>query len=331
MLARPKAAAIELRHVLPAAVLAQIELETLALVSSSYPRPSRGPLDSDLLFEAMLRGPDERRSVRFMIDHQSTPDVLFPFRTHVYAGAYWGRYVDAQPRRPRRLPFVIPVLLAQYPARNTPTRLSDVLDLPEHLREAFGAPFETRIYVDDLRRSVLDDPVADPGHLALVEVARTLLYTYENPHALDDPRLGTLGPLFDVVLDCFGPGEIEEIMSYVVSSQGEGSPILAMIVDTLSRAVKEVFVTMADKLRAEGRSEGLKKGRSEGLDQGLAKGRARATAEMLLRMLGHRGWPVPASLRARVLATTDERRLQQWFDRALVATSLEEVFRPLDT
>ena len=158
MFARPKAAAVEIRRVLPAAMLAEIELETLALVSSSYPRPSRAPLDSDLLFEALLRGSGKRRSIRFMIDHQSKPDALFPFRTHVYAGAYWGRYVDAHPRRPRRLPFVIPVLLAQYPARNTPTRLSDVLDLPAHLRDAFGSPFETRIYVDDLRGSVLDGP-----------------------------------------------------------------------------------------------------------------------------------------------------------------------------
>ena len=115
-----------------------------------------------------------------------------------------------------------------------------------------------------------------------------------------------------------------------------------MLVESLDKEVKEVFVTFADKLRAEGRSEGLKKGRSEGMEKGLArgmekglargmeKGRARAAAEMLLRMLDHRAWPVPASLRARVLATTDERLLQWWFERALVAASLEEVFLPLE-
>ena len=32
----------------------------------------------------------------------------------------------------------------------------------------------------------------------------------------------------------------------------------------------------------------------------------------------------------RVLATDDERLLQRWFDRALVAGSVEEVFEPLD-
>jgi hypothetical protein len=224
------------------------------------------------------------------------------------------RYIDAQPRRPRRLPFIASVLMTQYPARNTPTRLSDILDLPDRVREAFGAPFEVEIYVDDLRGSVLDDPVTDPGHLALVEIARTLLFLYKNPDGLDDPRLPTLGPLFDTVLDYFGPGEIEEIMSYVVHALGEDSPVYAIILDTISKAVKEVYVTIADKLRNEGRTEG----------------RVSAAAEMLLRMLDHRAWSIPASLRARVLATSDERLLQRWFDRALAAASVEEVFQPLE-
>lgn len=303
-------------RVLPPAMRKEVRLESLELASSSYPRPSRTSLDSDLLFEADLHGPDgsEPYSILLMLDHQSGPDELFPFRTHVYAGASWGRYVDAQPRRPRRLPFIASVLMTQYPARNIPTRLSDILDLPDRVREAFGTPFEAEIYVDDLRGSVLDDPVTDPGHLALVEIARTLLFLYKNPDALDDPRLPTLGPLFDTVLDYFGPGEIEEIMSYVVHALGEDSPIYAIIIDTLSKAVKEVYITIADKLRAEGRTEG----------------RVSAAAEMLLRMLDHRAWPIPASIRSRVLATSDERLLQRWFDRALAAGSIEEVFQPLE-
>jgi predicted transposase YdaD len=315
---RPKAAAIELRQALPPAVLAELDLDTLALESSAHARPSRGPLDSDLLFSVRLRGP-EGASIHVSLDHQSGPDPLFPWRTFVYTGEVWGRYIRAHtPPRPRQLPFVLPVLIAQYPARNVPTRLSDILALPERVREAFGAPFEAHVHVGDLRRSVLDDPVADPGHLALVEITRTLLYAYRNPGAIHDPRLATLGPLFDTVLDSFGPLEVEELLSYVVHVFGEDSPIFAIIMDTLGKAVKEVYVTVADKLRAEGRKEGRKEGRSV------------ARAEALLRLLDHRMGPVSESLRARVLATPDESLLQRWFDRALVAASLDEVFQPLD-
>jgi hypothetical protein len=313
---RPKAAAIEFRHVLPPEILGELDLGSLAISSSAYRRPSRAPLDSDLVFTAMLHGPEgsEPCSIDMMLDHQSNPDELMPWRAHVYSGELWGRHVAAQPRRPRRLPFIIPVLLLQYPARNTPTRLSDIMDIPDRLRVTFGTPFETKLYVDDLSRSVLDDPVADPGHLALVEITRTLLYAYKNPEAIHDPRIPTLGPLFDIVLDCFGPGEIEELMSYVVDVLGEDSPAFAMIVRTLSKAVEEVFVTVADKLRAEGRAEG----------------RVGATAEALLRVLGHRAGAVSTLVRERVLGTADERILQRWFDRALTADSVEEVFQPLD-
>jgi hypothetical protein len=317
---RPRSAAIEFRHVLPAEILAEIDFDTLRGASSAYRRPSRTPLDSDLVFTVDLHEPGdpEPYSIDMMLDHQSTPDELLPWRSHVYSGELWGRHVSAQPRRPRRLPFIIPVLMVQHPARNTPTQLSDILRLPERVRGAFGAPFETKLYVDDLSGSVLDDPVADPGHLALVEITRTLLYAYKNPEAVTDPRLATLGPLFDIVLDHFGPGEIEELMSYVVNVLGEGSPIFAIITQTLSKAVEEVFVTVADKLRAEGRMEGR------------MEGRAMATAEALLRVLGHRAGPIPSLVRERVLATTDERLLQRWFDRALTAGSVEEVFQRLD-
>jgi hypothetical protein len=321
---RPLAAAIIFRRVLPVAMLAEVHIETLALASASYPRPSRTSLDSDLVFVADLHGPydPEPYSVHLMLDHQSAPDELLPWRSHVYAGALWGRFVDAQPRRPRRLPFIIPVLLTQYPARHTPIQLSDILDLPDRVREVFGTPFEAQLYVDDLTGSVLDDSVAHPGHLALVEIARTVLYAYKNPKAVDDPRIPTLGPLFDVVLDCFGSDEIEEILSYVVHALGEDSTIFAIIMSTLGKAVREVYGTIADKLRDEGRADGHA--------VGCREGRARATAEILLRMLDHRGWPISASLRDRVLATSDEQLLQRWFDRAVTAGSLEEAFLRLD-
>ena len=75
-----------------------------------------------------------------------------------------------------------------------------------------------------------------------------------------------------------------------------------------------MYVTIADQLRDEGRMEG----------------RASATAERLLRVLEHRAWPISASLRDRVLAMSDEQLLERWFDRALTAGSLEEVFERLD-
>jgi hypothetical protein len=81
--------------------------------------------------------------------------------------------------------------------------------------------------------------------------------------------------------------------------------------NVISEGVREVHETMADVLRAEGRVEG----------------RVAAKAEALLRVIGHRAWPITEPLRERVLTTSDEQQLQQWFDRAFTVGSVEEVFQ----
>ena len=55
--------------------------------------------------------------------------------------------------------------------------------------------------------------------------------------------------------------------------------------------------------------------------RGEAKGEARA----LLAALRVRGIPVPDAARERILAETDPERLERWVERAIVATSLDEV------
>ena len=47
---------------------------------------------------------------------------------------------------------------------------------------------------------------------------------------------------------------------------------------------------------------------------------------MLLRLLDKRGLVLTDPLRERVLACTDEAQLQEWFDRALTAGQVDEIF-----
>jgi hypothetical protein len=68
-----------------------------------------------------------------------------------------------------------------------------------------------------------------------------------------------------------------------------------MSMSALSKAVREVYVTIADQLRNEGRMEG----------------RASERADALLRVLAHRAWPISDSLRDRVLAMSDEQLLRR--------------------
>lgn len=70
------------------------------------------------------------------------------------------------------------------------------------------------------------------------------------------------------------------------------------------------------------RTEGREEGRREGLQEGLSKGAAQA----LLRVLARRGFVIDAALAARIQGATDPDRLGLWIERAVVASSIEEVF-----
>lgn len=83
-----------------------------------------------------------------------------------------------------------------------------------------------------------------------------------------------------------------------------------------------------DGLIEEGLAKGLEQGLEQGLAKGLAKGLAQGRAEMLLKLLDKR-FTVPASIRRRVTKCDDDAQINAWFDRAVVAQSLDEVFAKL--
>jgi hypothetical protein len=64
--------------------------------------------------------------------------------------------------------------------------------------------------------------------------------------------------------------------------------------------------------------------------RGEARGEARATLETLrstlLRILQRRGWSVSEAMLAEISACGDRTRIETWIDRALDATSADEVF-----
>ena len=59
--------------------------------------------------------------------------------------------------------------------------------------------------------------------------------------------------------------------------------------------------------------------------RGIAKGKAVEAARMLLRYLDSR-FDVPENRRQQIEGCTDAARIEAWFDRALTATALDQVF-----
>ncbi|MCX4243859.1 hypothetical protein [Paraliomyxa miuraensis] len=86
-------------------------------------------------------------------------------------------------RRAQPLPFILPIVLLQRCARTSPTRLSDLIDLPPEIHAAFETPVELEMLADDLSGSVLTDPHPDRSTVAFVELA----------FASSEPRSASVG------------------------------------------------------------------------------------------------------------------------------------------
>ncbi|MCA9651190.1 MAG: hypothetical protein H6712_13185 [Myxococcales bacterium] len=75
-------------------------------------------------------------------------------------------------------------------------------------------------------------------------------------------------------------------------------------------------------------AEGWERGQAEGWRRGQAEGQVRGQAIMLVHLIDGRGLRATEPQRARMLSCTDERLLQHWFDRAITASSVDEILAP---
>ncbi|MEO5365683.1 MAG: hypothetical protein H7831_04910, partial [Magnetococcus sp. WYHC-3] len=76
----------------------------------------------------------------------------------------------------------------------------------------------------------------------------------------------------------------------------------------------------------KGLEEGQRKGLEEGQRKGLEEGQKKGQSAMLLRLLTSRFGALPVGVREHVEAA-DPAALSRWFDRALEAATLDDVFR----
>jgi hypothetical protein len=92
--------------------------------------------------------------------------------------------------------------------------------------------------------------------------------------------------------------------------------------------------SVSQRLRAEGRAQGRAEGRDAGRLEGLAeghleglhKGRIQEVVEKILRLLETRGIAFSAHDRQRIQVCTDLEVLDRWFDRAIAASNITDVF-----
>ena len=104
----PQHARAELVAVLPAALVAHLDLDTLRRRPGSFVDPELRKAFTDLLYSVNLHG--QETLVYILLEHQSRSDRWMPLRLWLYLGKIWRAFLDDNPRA-NRLPLIIPVII----------------------------------------------------------------------------------------------------------------------------------------------------------------------------------------------------------------------------
>jgi hypothetical protein len=312
----PERAEAELRAVLPAQVVSEVDWMSLRQEPGCVVDPELRETESDLLFTARLRS-GRSLLLYVLLEHQSTVDRWMALRMLRYVVRQLEHWRQQHPDSPV-LPVIIPLVMYHGPegAWTAPRRVEDLFELPdeEEQRERWHALVPRFEYLLDDLTTEREEALRARAGPPLARLA-WLILRYGRTEELAR-KLPDWVALFAQVQA--GPEGTEHL---VVLSR-----YLVWIGDkAVHEAAKRVLHSVLDEQRSEELMGSYRSYGEELMEEGLRRGRA----EYILRILSARGVQVDDSARQRILTCTDVATLDRWFDRALNATTLREVLDDL--
>jgi predicted transposase YdaD len=313
---KPVHAASELRAVLPAPLVARLDLAGLRLVNGSFVDEELNNRHADVLMRTRLDG--REAFIYALIEHQSSPDPMMPLRMLRYVMRIWDRYLQEHPKA-KRLPMIVPLVVYQGARRWTyPVELSELLDVDAETGRLAGEFLPRfRFVLDDLtqldRSALRARPVTTPVRLTVRLLRIVSTHPSDAVAAVDSDDLDDLR---EVLRYPDWRELLAALLKYIEVASETPPHRLAWLAAQIGPEAEEVYVTTADMLRAEGRAEGEAKGRAEG--------RAEGAATVLVRQLTRRFGPIPDTVRERI-DTATLAQLEAWSDRVLDASTLDDV------
>ncbi len=266
---QPEHATAFFKSHLPAAIVAGIDWPSLTVVPGSFVKSRLQQVHSDLLFSVRIG--DRETLLYLLFEHQSTPDPAMPLRLLGYVTEIFTRHHQSHGFP---LPPVLPLVLHQGPLTwNISTAFEDLFELPE--------PIATELfpYLPKFHHALLDlsrcDPAAEEDDtrlrvvLQLMKLARKkeLLRFFQwlagfSSHELPDSLLGLM-------------------LLYALHSDSDLDAEKIYHSLSTNPELEKSTMSVAEKLIAQGRMEGISQGISQGISRGLWVGRIQTLQEFL--------------------------------------------------
>ena len=303
-------AAEELRWVLPADLVAQMDFSSLSLEAGSFVDEALREQHTDLLYSLQIAGSPARVYVLF--EHQSSGDPWMALRLLRYMLRIWEGCVVGGALR---LPVIVPVVLHHSELGwRAATRFEGLFDLPA-AAAAFTPHF--RFALDDLAAHS-EAALRERAASAFTRLVLSALQQVRSGRELGQLLRGWSGLIRELLLAPDGRRALQLVFRYLYEVRGADEfAAIDTTASEIERESEEIMETMAKMLH----NRGLQEGRQEGRQEGLYAGQRGLVQRLLQRRFGE----LPAGVRERVEAA-EGGELEGWADRLLVARSLDEVF-----
>lgn len=262
MLSNPANASAFFQSHLPKDIVAAADWSTLTLQPASFVRQNLQQSHTDLLYRVNVA---ERDMLLYLLfEHQTSVDPLMPLRLLNYVVEVLRQHAETDGLP---LPPVLPFVLHQGPDRWTvSTQFRDLFDLPKDLEGLL------RPYLPDFHHALLDLTLFDPDkdeHHPLLQVILQLMKAARQKRLIE--FFEWLGRSEMEVTLLMQPDLFRRCLLYAVHID------INLDVESISRSLsasptlQHEAMSLAQKLRQEGRADGLAHGEWAGKIQMLEK------------------------------------------------------------
>ena len=298
-----------LRNALPKSIFERLDLSVLEISKESYADRWLGTHQSDILIRTRYR--TKPILVYILIEHKSYPYRWTVLKLLAYMVRIWEKLL-AQNQRMKVLPPIIPMIFYHGSRQWTfPLDFSSYVELPEGFK-AFVPDFRTILFnLQDLRDE--DFQGADLFQASV----RTFKYAFKRMR----PYLGAI--LYHASAFPFDEEKrsfLEGLLKYILQVGQDIEP--RHVEEELGKGGRaqagEVYMTIAEQLRAEGKAEGK------------AEGQILAKQQDIKHLLEKKFGFVDEATRQRIAGCKEIGKLEQAIVQVLDAESIDQILEILE-
>jgi hypothetical protein len=300
--------------------LHSLDYATLEKVPGHYVTEDLRNRADDIVWRVKVGG--EWVYLYLLIEFQSSVDKYMALRMMVYVGLLYQDLVKAGNALPDgRLPPVLPIVLYNGSPRWTAeTDIFNLIPLVPGLVEQFKPQFKYLL---------IDENAYTDSELASLKNLVAAVFRIEHPASPASISV-LLSLLSEWLVD--RPDLRRMFATWIRATlmrKAEYRIVLPEIDD-----LQELNVMLAERLEvwaqgyeAQGVQKGILQGMQQGMQQGVQQGVQQGEALALQKLLSRRFGVLPSGMTAQIAAASRE-QIESWFDRAIEAGQLSDVFGP---